>query len=184
MTNKNVLFIGRFSKEKGVDFLPKLIDSIMKIENATFTIVCPYNSLGGELKQIRGYISRLEKKYKNRLKIIDKPQDQEALKELYKNCQVYIQPSKYESFGLCILEAMATGRPVVALNVGGIPEVIGDAGFTVKNTEELIYKVKELLNNRKECVSVGRNANKRAKNFDWEIIAQKIIKYYKDVKNV
>jgi len=184
ITTKNVLFIGRFSKEKGIDFLPKLIDSIMNIENTTFTIVCPYNALGGELKQIREDISKLESKYKDRLNIIDNAQDQYTLKELYKNCQVYIQPSKYESFGLCILEAMATGRPVVALNVGGIPEVIGESGFAVRNTKELIYKVKELLNNRKECVSIGRKANKRAKYFDWNIIAQKIIKYYEEVKNV
>jgi len=145
ITTKNVLFIGRFSKEKGIDFLPKIIDSIMNIENTTFTIVCPYNTLGGELKQIREGISKLERKYQDRLKIIDSAQDQDTLKELYKNCQVYIQPSKYESFGLCILEAMATGRPVVALDVGGIPEVIGESGFTAKNTKELIYKVKELF---------------------------------------
>ncbi len=183
LTAKNVLFIGRFSKEKGIDILPKIIPSIMSIENATFTALCPYNALGEELKQIRESISRLEETYQDRLKIIDCPQDQEILKKLYKNCQVYIQPSKYESFGLCILEAMATGRPVVALEVGGIPEVIGDSGFTLKNTEKLIYKVKELLSNRKECVMVGKQANKRAKNFDWDIIAQKIIKYYEEVKN-
>jgi len=184
ITAKNVLFVGRFSKEKGIDFIPKLINSIMGIENASFTVVCPYNVLGEELKQIRKIISKLEKKYQNRLKIIDHPQSQDTLKELYKNCQVYIQPSKYESFGLCILEAMATGRPVVALDVGGIPEVIENSGFISKNMEELIYKVKELLNNKEECVLVGKRANKRAKNFDWDIIAKKIIKYYEEVKNV
>ena len=183
ITANNVLFIGRFSKDKGIDILPKIIPQIMSIENATFTAVCPYKAIKGELKQIREAISKLEEKYQSRLKIIECPQDQEILKKLYENCQVYIQPSRYESFGLCILEAMATGRPVVALKVGGIPEVIGDSGFALKNTAKLIYKVKELLGNRKECVMVGKQANKRAKNFDWDIIAQKIIKYYEEVKN-
>jgi|GEM_PF-2073857 len=179
---KNVLYVGRFSKEKGIHSLPKIISSIMSIENSTFTAVCPYNALEGELKRIRKHISRLEKKYPDRLKIIDRPQDPEILKNLYKNCQVYIQPSKYESFGLCILEAMATGRPVVAPKVGGIPEVIGDSGFIVNNTEELIYKVKALLNDKEECIRVGKLANKRAQNFDWGIIAHKIITYYTEIK--
>jgi len=183
ITKKNVLFIGRFSKDKGIDLLPKLIPSIMSIKEVTFTAVCPGSPVNGELKEIRESIRKMQDKYGERLKIIDKPQNQEVLKELYRNCQVYIQPSKYESFGLCILEAMATGRPVVAFKVGGIPEVIGDSGFALTNRERFIYKVKELLSNRKECVMVGKQANKRAKNFDWDITAQKIIKYYEEIKN-
>ncbi|MDP2926448.1 MAG: glycosyltransferase family 4 protein, partial [Nanoarchaeota archaeon] len=145
ITNKNVLFIGRFSKDKGIDLLPELIEQIMMIKDATFTAVCPYNSAEGELKEIRDLIAKLEQRYKERLRIITTPQHQEKLIKLYQEAQVYIQPSKYESFGLCILEAMATGRPVVAFNVGGIPEVIGDSGFIVINKKVFIYKVKQLL---------------------------------------
>ena len=181
ITTKNVLFIGRFSKDKGVEILTKLIPPIMSVKDATFTAVCPYGSVDGELKEIRESIQKMQDKYGERLKIIDKPQDQQILKELYQNCQVYIQPSKYESFGLCILEAMATGRPVVAFKVGGIPEVIGNSGFALRNRDGFIYKVKELLENRNECVKMGKKANKRAKNFDWDLIAQETIKYYEEV---
>ena len=182
--NKNVLFIGRFSKEKGIELLPELIEQIMMIKDATFTAVCPYQymPLEGELKKIRNSIDRLEKRYKQRLRIITALQDQEKLIKLYQESQVYIQPSKYESFGLCILEAMAIGRPVVAFNVGGIPEVIGDAGFIVNNKKEFIYKVKQLLENKRECVRTGKNANKRTKNFDWDLIAKQTIQYYEEVK--
>lgn len=184
ITKKNVLFIGRFSKEKGVELLPDLIEEVMKIKDANFTAVCPCNftSLGGELKKIRNSLSKREGQYKKRLKIINNPQSQDMLKKLYKESQVYIQPSKYESFGLCILEAMATGRPVVAFNVGGIPEVIGDSGFIVNNKKGFVYKVKQLLENKRECVKIGKKANKRAKNFDWDLIAKKTIQYYKEVK--
>jgi len=181
ITTKNVLFIGRFSKDKGIDILPKLIPPIMSVKDATFTAVCPGSPTNGELKEIREAIQKMQDKYGERLKIIDKPQDQQILKELYQNCQVYIQPSKYESFGLCILEAMATGRPVVAFKVGGIPEVIGNSGFALTNRDEFIYKVKELLKNKKECIKMGNKANKRAKNFDWNLIAKETIKYYGEV---
>lgn len=180
---KNVLFIGRFSKEKGIDIIPKLIPSIMSVKDATFTVVCPYSVVEGELKEIRESIQKMQDKYGKRLKIIDKPQEQQVLKELYQNCQVYIQPSKYESFGLCILEAMASGRPVVAFKVGGIPEVIGDSGFALTGKKRFIYKVRELLENKKECIMIGKKANKRAKRFEWNLIAKRTIKYYEDVKN-
>ena len=77
---------------------------------------------------------------------------------------------------------MAIGRPVVAFNVGGIPEVIADAGFIMNNKKEFIYKVKQLLENKGKCIKTGKNANKRAQNFDWDIIAKKTIQYYKEVK--
>ncbi|MDD5650144.1 MAG: glycosyltransferase family 4 protein [Candidatus Nanoarchaeia archaeon] len=183
LTKKNVLFIGRFSKDKGIDIITKLIPPIMSIKDVTFTAICPGSPIYGELGKIRKDIYKMQIKYGERLKIIDKPQDQQILKNLYRNCQIYIQPSKYESFGLCILEAMITGRPVVAFKVGGIPEVIGDAGFTVTNRKEFIYTVKELLKNKNECIMVGKKAYKKAKKFDWDLIAQETIKYYEKVKN-
>lgn len=182
ITKKNVLFIGRFSKDKGIELLPELIEQIMSVKDVTFTAICPYTSIEGELKDIRNSITRLENRYKGRLKIINAPQDQEKLINLYQESRVYIQPSKYESFGLCILEAMATGRPVIAFNVGGIPEVIGDSGFTVNNKKEFVYKAKQLLENKGECIRTGKSANKRAKNFDWDLIARKTIQYYEEVK--
>ena len=154
----------------------------MEIKDATFTAICPFTSTEGELKEIRSSIAKLEKRYKERLKIITVSQHQEKLIRLYQESQVYIQPSKYESFGLCILEAMAIGRPVVAFNVGGIPEVIGDSGFVTNNKKEFIYKVKQLLDNKKDCVDIGKKANQRAKKFDWDIIAKKTIQYYNEVK--
>jgi len=182
ITNKNVLFIGRFSKDKGINLLPKLIKEVMTIEDATFTMVSPYTSVDGELKDIRASINRLEGTYKDRLRVITAPQDQDSLIKLYGESQVYIQPSKYESFGLCILEAMTIGRPVVAFNVGGIPEVIRDSGFVVDGSDRFISKVKDLLNNRDTCIKIGRKAHKRAKEFDWDLIAKKTIQYYEELE--
>lgn len=181
--NKNVLFVGRFSKEKGIHLMPEFIEEVMKIENSSFTLIAPYKSLEGELLSIYKKITKLEKKYKSRVQLITKIQDKEKIAEYYTKCQVYIQPSSYESFGLCIIEAMASAKPVVAFKVGGIPEVILDCGILVKTKENFINEVIELLNNEKKAIKLGLKARKRAEEFDWNQIALKTLKYYKQIKN-
>ena len=105
----------------------------------------------------------------------------ERIRKLYSDCQIYIQPSKYESFGLCVLEAMASARPVIAFNVGGIPEVLGDAGLLVNSKEELLSGIRELLMDDARCAFIGNRANERAKEFSWDLVAEKTIEYYHEV---
>ena len=180
---KNVLFVGRFSKEKGIELLPEIISRVMSIKNATFTLVCPHGPLDGELKKIMDTLIEQKKRFGGRIDMIEQALEQEELRNLYRTSQVYIQPSKYESFGLCLLEAMATGRPVISFNVGGVPEVITDSGFVVKNKKELILIIKRLLRNKKKATLVGIKANQNAKKFDWDLIAKRTIEYYNEVLN-
>ncbi len=180
---KNVLFIGRFSKEKGIEMFPDIIDKVMNVEDATITLLTPYNVLTKDMEKIHDKISLYERRYKDRIKIITKPMYQDYIADLYKDCQVYIQPSKYESFGLCIIEAMATGRPVVAFRVGGIPKLVGDCGFVVNNKEIFLSKIEELLNNKDLCQKIGEKARTRAELFEWDGIAKKTIDFYKVVLN-
>jgi glycosyltransferase involved in cell wall biosynthesis len=64
------------------------------------------------------------------------PVDDETLADLYRAAAVVAYPSRYEGFGLPVLEAMASGAPVVAARRGAIPEVAGDAGVLVDPTPE------------------------------------------------
>jgi glycosyltransferase involved in cell wall biosynthesis len=180
---KNVLFIGRFSKEKGIGLFPEIIERVMNVEGATITILTPYDVLSEEMERIRNRIRVYERKYSSRIKIITQPVGQEYLAGLYANCQVYIQPSNYESFGLCIIEAMATGRPVVAFNVGGIPELVGNCGFVVHEKKRLLSTIEELLNDKELCQKTGEKARARAETFGWDNIAKRVISYYWEVLN-
>ena len=180
---KNVLFIGRFSKEKGIGLFPEIIERVMKVDGATITILTPYDVLSEEMEKIRNKIRIYERKHGSRIRIITEPIGQDYIADLYANCQVYIQPSNYESFGLCIIEAMATGRPVVAFRVGGIPELVGDCGFVVQGKEKFLSTIEELLNNKGLCQKTGENARARAESFDWDSIAKRVIKYYREVLN-
>jgi glycosyltransferase involved in cell wall biosynthesis len=181
ITKKNVLFIGRFSKEKGVGHLPEIISQTMSSEGATFTAVCPYSALGKDLQEVREEIRGLEGEFGDRIRIIEKQQPPETLRSLYANCQVYIQPSKYESFGLCLLEAMAVGRPVISFNVGGVPEVVGNCGVIAGNKGEMLISLKELIEDKERCSLIGKRANARANKFSWGSVAKKTIRYYEHI---
>lgn len=59
-------------------------------------------------------------------------QEPDALVRIYNACDVLAQPSRYEGFGVPVVEAMACGLPVVASDGGALPEVTGDAGLVVE----------------------------------------------------
>lgn len=87
---------------------------------------------------------------------------------LLKSANVYFQPSKFESFGLGVCEAMMFGKPVVASCVGALPELITDGveGFLVSLEEEelMISLLVKLAQDRELCSRMGLAARKRYLN--------------------
>jgi glycosyltransferase involved in cell wall biosynthesis len=110
------------------------------------------------------------------------------LKALYSACDIFVLPSLEEGHGIVLTEAMASGKPLIGSNVGGIPMQIRDGwnGFLVEPGDEklLAEKIEYLIENEEERVRMGKNSRKLAKEeFDWEKIAEKYLKVYEDIKN-
>lgn len=89
------------------------------------------------------------------------------------DCQVFCLPSRQEGFGIAILEAMATGRPVVTTDAAAIPEVVGDAGILVApdDPDGLAGALTDALtlgDRRRALVTAGRT---RAELFTWSVAA-------------
>ncbi len=98
----------------------------------------------------------------------------DALHSLYANAAVYLHPSRYEGFGFPILEAMASGTPVVASNVTSIPEIAGTAATLVDpdDVAAMAGAVARLLDSpadRKKQSAAGR---KQAALFSWKNAAE------------
>jgi glycosyltransferase involved in cell wall biosynthesis len=96
---------------------------------------------------------------------------------------IYAAPSLVESFGVSVVEAMAAGLPVVATNVGGLPEVIGDIGILVppRHPESLARGLESLLG-QEIRERLGRQGRKRVEDlFDFERNLDQMLALYGDV---
>jgi len=95
---------------------------------------------------------------------------------------IFVLPSLSESFGIVNIEAMASGLPIIATKVGGIPEIIkdGENGFLVepKNPEQIAERILYLLSNNNIRRSISFNNKEKAKNYSWDLIVNKLIAVY------
>jgi glycosyltransferase involved in cell wall biosynthesis len=84
--------------------------------------------------------------------------------ELMQRCKVYLQPTRYEGFGLAILEAMSCGAPVVSSPAGAVPEVVGDAGLLVngESPEAIAAAIDRYLEDAPLRQRMGDAARRRA----------------------
>lgn len=102
--------------------------------------------------------------------------------QVLSSTDVLVLPSKNESFGIVLLEAMALGKPIVATKMGGIPEVIKDMqnGILVnRNPKSIAEAVVYLYKNKEVYERISRRNLKSVELFDWDNIIDKYIELYK-----
>jgi glycosyltransferase involved in cell wall biosynthesis len=105
--------------------------------------------------------------------------EQHQLASLYRGAAAFVFPSVYEGFGLPVLEAMASGTPVVTTTAGALPEVAGDAAVLVppRDPAALAEGIREALRRRDELVAAGL---RRAACFTWERCARETAAAYRE----
>jgi len=106
--------------------------------------------------------------------------------KIIKSSQVIVVPSRMESLPTTVKEAFYLNVPVVATNVGGIPELIKDneTGILVpsENPDRLADAVNELLSDKQKAKRLANNGNEFVKsNMTWDIILPKYIQFYEDL---
>ena len=106
--------------------------------------------------------------------------------KIIKSSQVVVVPSRMESLPTTIKEAFYLNVPVIATDVGGIPELIKDneTGILVpsENPDKLADAVNELLSDKQKAKRLANNGNKFVKNnMIWDIILPKYIQFYEDL---
>ena len=136
------------------------------------------NNYGQELvKLVR------EKGLENRIKFLGYVPDDDKDK-LYQGARMFVYPSKYQGFGLPVLEAMANHVPVACSNTASLPEVVGDAAFSfnpdsIDEIKNMLIKVLSLNNNEyEEYINKGLE---QIKKFSWDKCAKEVEKVITNV---
>lgn len=103
-----------------------------------------------------------------------------ALPSLYRNASLYAFPSLFEGFGLSLLEAMASGVPVICSNNSSLAEVAGEAAlkFDPLSVHQIMKCMESVLSDRSLRIKMIESGLQRVKDFDWTKNADKVIELY------
>jgi glycosyltransferase involved in cell wall biosynthesis len=134
-----VLYVGHLLPHKGLDILLDAFARVSADRPVQLAMIGPGDP--EELADHRKRVSDSERVF------WPGEMPQHELVAWYQAADVFVLPSRREAFGLVLVEAMASGTPVIGSRVGGIPEVIGENGlmFDSENSRELAERLRDLL---------------------------------------
>ncbi|MFH1549075.1 MAG: glycosyltransferase family 4 protein [Planctomycetota bacterium] len=188
--NRTILCAGRLQWLKGTHTLVQAVPQILDgFPRARFVFAGRDTASGPKGMSYKDWmLGTLSKRHWRGLEFLDHVASAE-IPALYRNSAVVVVPSLYENFPNVCLEAMASGMPLVASNVGGIPEMVEDGrtGILVPpgDPAALADAICELMGNPQLRAELGRNARKSMlARFDSPVIAKEAIPVYEEAVEV
>lgn len=180
-----VLFVGRITRQKGV---PHLLRAVRDIDPAAQVVLCAgapdtpeidreFRELFQELSGVREGVHWIPQ-------MLPRPD----VIQFLTHAAVFVCPSVYEPLGIVNLEAMACGTPVVASQVGGIPEVVDDGktGVLVPVDDDfepaLARALDSVLGDPEGARRMGEAGRERAVGeFGWDAVARRTVRLYEEI---
>ncbi|MDV4343033.1 glycosyltransferase family 4 protein [Methanoculleus sp. YWC-01] len=173
---KIVLFLGNLTLQKG----PQILLNAMKIVQRRHPDACLVFSGSGPLKE--DLIDATTRNGLNGNVIFTDYIPRDVTSLYYQAADIFVLPSFSEAFPLTLLEAGAAGLPIVATNVGGVPDILHDGvnGLMSKtgDPEDLASKIATLLDNDELRAEMGKKGQMLVKQYSWEKIAEETEKVY------
>lgn len=166
-----LLYVGRLSAEKAIHEIKPVLEAI---PNARLALVGdgPYRK---ELEQLFAATPTYFAGYMGGI----------TLGDAFASADAFVFPSRTETLGLVLLEAMAAGCPVVAAASGGIPDIVqnGVNGylFDPKDERGAIAATQRLLSHPAERETLRRNARTEAERWSWSAATKQLEQYYQSV---
>ncbi len=168
----NLVYTGRVDKNKNVITTIKCCKKMIK-ENYDITL-----NIIGDITSKR--YKRILNKY-SFIKYFGRKTKEEIIK-IYKDMNIFVMPSKHETFGLTYVEAMSQGLPVIYTKKEGVDGFFesGKVGYPIKYNDyvDMSNKIKLIIQNYE---NISENCIEEALNFNWRDIALRYIREYKDI---
>ena len=175
----NIIFLGKISKEKGVfdlieaayDLKDFLIEYNVKIfiAGAGETNLLKNKIKDKNIEQVISYIGWVDHKEKERI---------------LRNSNLMVLPSYFEAMPMSILEGMSFGMPIIATNVGAIPNLVGDENgrlISPGDIKALKQSLKYYVLDRNAIETAGNNSYRKSKIYFISNVNQQICSIYKDL---
>ena len=177
LVNDYILFVGTLEPRKGID---TLIDAFARLSGGTSADLVLVGKRGWHWEPILRQIE--DSQLQERVHVLDYVREDD-LPALFSGALALALPSRYEGFGLPVLEAMACGTPVVCTNVASLPEVAGDAAVLVPPDDPvaLADALQGLVRDRSMAQDYAALGQAYVQRFRWEETARQTLKVYESV---
>jgi len=173
-----LLTVGRLSVTKRVEMLIDTVNILNKDGyNVHFTIVG-----GGQLEQqIRHIVA--DAKLSDIIDITGRI-EAEMMPQVYRQNDIFISATMQEGMSNAMLEAMASGLPIVTTRCEGVEELIKDNGFIVETAQakQIADAIKQLADDRQTHKKMSAAARQQAEKFSWSSVAERYLKIYESLK--
>lgn len=176
----NLLFLGRIDEpRKGLAILLEALPSIAEAHpNVHLLVAGP-----GDVDEVR---DGLDPRIADRVEFLGMVSEEDKVRA-YHSADIYVAPNTGgESFGIVLLEAMASGAPVLASNIDAFQRVCdeGRAGVHFRNEDaaDLSRVCIDLLADPGERARLTEGGLRRSKEFDWATVAKKVVHVYESVR--
>lgn len=177
--NKKIISVGRLEEQKGYDILI----NVWKIVSKQYpNWILEIYGEGSLRKELQNKINKLglEKTLLLKGAVRD-------IQEKYLESSIYVMTSRYEGFGMVLIEAMECGLPVISFDCPcGPKDIINDNedGYLIEfgNVEKMAKKIGILIKNEEKRKIFGKNAKKNVQRFSQEKIIKKWIEIFKELK--
>jgi len=173
MSGLRVVYVGRLVEEKGVR---ELVETVLKVRGCSLRII----GAGPE----RVVLERNFSAQSDRIEFLGQLGAEEVRKQI-RMSDVLVLPSRatdfvVEQFGLVLLEAMAEGTAVIASEVGGIPEVVGDCGYLYDQDKPWLLAeiLTKLAADDSLLEEFSRRAAARFKEWEPEAVGKRLVAFW------
>ena len=180
---KVVAFVGRLQDFKGPHVLLRAMGEVVRrgrVDGPLRVIIC--GGASGAGSSVERYREIADEEGLRRITRFLGPRPPEELVSIYQAADIVAVPSYNESFGLVAVEAQATGTPVVAAKVGGLPLAVvdGETGLLVDGHEPEAWAdaLEQMLVDDPTRIQMGETAVEHAGRFSWASSAKKLAEVY------